>query len=248
MIKLDRNGRRVATFGSAGVFSVALPRRTQVSTMAIDGEGSVYVGGYDFVPFVGAGNSHPMVIKADRDGRLAAEFGEGGVWIDASCETFAAGVLSIAMDASGHLIAGGECHPVTLRVQLATVRKLDGRGSPLAFRDPRHELFGVSAPPGPIVEAKEARSVVVRADGTIYAGGARLGLACSEPAVSKLGPEGTLVAEFGTAGTVVFNHAPGYVRKVGMDGQGRLYVGIVTPAGCPGSSSTPDFVVYRLTG
>jgi hypothetical protein len=47
--------------------------------------------------------------------------------------------------------------------------------------------------------------------------------------------------------TVAFNTS-GAVRNIGMDDDGRLYIGISTSTGCPGSDGAPGFAVYRIAG
>lgn len=233
--KFDRDGRLVASFGSAGVHRLQAPAgypgQNSVDAVALDAQGNVFVGGHGFALTTAARLA--FVAKLDADGRIATDFGDAGFWhAPPICSSRAP--HAIAFDAFGYVHVA--CEPA--------IFKLDNHGN----LDHSFGLLGVSTPLGGAVT-----SLHIASNGEIFVAGARDTAQpqsfCTDFIAAKLDVRGAPVTGFGAGGRVIIDvDNNDYVASVAMDGSGRLYVSGVSIGPCSIRRPVPEsiFSVIRL--
>jgi hypothetical protein len=244
--KFDRDGRRVASFGTAGVrvIAVGTNRTESARGVTVDREGSVFVAGrafdYDTRVFTF------VVVKMDHEGNFIGDFGAGGAQLGPPCNPDYSAVSALAVDSTGNLLVGSSCTPGGA----ATIFKLDRRGAVLAsFREGglRPGLFGIG--PAGVERPGGVSQLLVASNGEIFAGGSRFEptRSCGDFALTRLDADGNTVQTFGDGGVVAFDVGNDHVTSIALDGEGRLYGAGTSFVICPVTRPViPAFIAFRL--
>lgn len=241
--KLSPEGRIDASFGTSGSSITPLAGFVFATALATDSELNVAVGGRLVTIATGA-PSRVRIVKIDRSGVPVGDFGAAGFWEGfEGCAS--AELQAIASAPSGALAVGGSCLSSAPGLVQATIHKIDRHGQRVSsYQDGGFTLFGPTIPGGFVVESQAVGALQPYAGGH-YAAGQRRGATCRQvAAVSKLDNNGQKVADFGFGGFVAFDEI-NFVRSVGTDAAGRLYLGGSRYRNC---SVVDAFVVLRLGG
>lgn len=259
VLRLDASGRRVSSFGTAGVADIV--EAGGGIDLAVDAGGNLYFVTDRWSPV--SFSKRPVVIKLDAAGRTVAAFGVNGVWLGPECSAFRHRAPLIAFADDDSLLVATSCDsPRDDVVDRVALFKVDAAGGLVAsFRD-----SGMGAPlfgddPEVSAAAPYATALVVGRDGAIYVAGVagRLSTACSYFALAKLDRSGIRVTSFSDGGTFLIPAKDAYHAALGLDREGRLYFGTVGERPCPsppagGAIRPPEPAavrygvdIYRLT-
>jgi hypothetical protein len=211
--KYDASGHQSSSYGNAGYARVEFGgQRAFLKSAAVDADGNVYVLGS-----LSPSKSGIVVAKFDPNGRLAA-FATGGVWTRSCGDDMEP--WAIAVDASRNVFVAASCfHLASGAASELMLFKLDPQGNVVAsFRDGgvRPGLFGGSI---------FVRAILPGPGGAIYVAGEIGDRECADVVVTKLDAQGSEVAAFGTNGIAILSNTDDEVTNLGLDDQGRLYVG-----------------------
>jgi hypothetical protein len=235
--KLDRDGRAVATFGSAGLRLLeSIARRPlDFGSFTVDREGSMFIGG-------------ERVVKLDAGGQVASDFAEAGVWAPPGCAELP-WIAAIAPDAAGNLRVAGHCGMPLSANKRPMVLQLDSRGVVSASYGETGSAgpFGVGAGGGPMV----VWDLLLAPDGHLYVAGLLDGDpqdGCQDMVVANIDPQGRVVPAAGGAQFVTLRGLPeAQMADLAMDGAGRLYAGGNAYSVCIVKDPTiSDFDVFRM--
>jgi len=226
--RLSRDGRLDASFGQAGVVTLAVPRpagaQDAVLTDAlVQPDGKVVLVGY--VRQSDPRRSRPVVVRLLADGALDHGFGSGGVVVDPVGAQRSSDVRAVALAPGGGLLLAGQRDDRFYLARLTAAGTLD-RG----FADE-----GLAVDPGK--DPSAAAALAATSDGTIFAGGQ----AASAPMLVRFDASGapqtgTYAAPPAAAGIVALAPLPGGgVMALGSASNvvatGQLFLGRYTAAG-----------------
>lgn len=256
------DGQLDASFGgSVGVgFSNVLPNaQAQISGLAIDAQDRIVVSAV--LPGAGQGSAAAMFERLLPDGTPDPTFGKSGIAVVAMPENSPIFFSStLAIDASGNIIATGEVFDPTLSVGKAAVIKVDSTGAPAAAFGERGVL--VVNPGVGTAQSYAAGVVIDDNDNAIVSGAVLKNDRSVRGLLMKIKPDGNFEPTFGNGGTLEVDALPAQakrstsLRTITLDAQQRIvasgqvftdagksvyYTTRLLPNGARDTSFTPAF-------
>ena len=223
-LKLDSSGATAwaRNFGGSGATASG-------SGIAVDGSGSVYLGGY----FSSADLTTPPLTKAGGQDTLALKLDSTGAttWARSFASTTPGNVngYATAIDASGNTYLAGDFTSTTLTLGSVTLTRIGTQDAFAAKLDPSGTMLWARNFGGSGANAY-GRGIAVDGSGTVYLGGNFTNASLTTPALARIGSIDAFAVKLDSSGVTTWaknfggSGATAYANSIAVDGTGNVYL------------------------